>query len=281
MKITIINGSPRKNGNTAKAARVFAEELRAAIGLSGGDSTETIALAERDVRRCLGCRVCFDRGEEACPLKDDVTAITRAMLDADAVVLASPVYVDDVSGLMKTFIDRNAWLCHRPGFDGKPCFALLTTAVTPSPHARATLAMAARTWGGANVGHRCLVAGGTLAPGAEEAFRPPLARAARKLVAAAETASRGPRPSFISLLVYRVQQEYWHINADDSLDYRWWRDSGRLDRGSSWHRAHRGSALKTALARGMGALVARLVLRPMPPSGVTPSSRPDSPTRNA
>lgn len=58
--------------------------------------------------------VAYALGEDHCPLRDDVSEIKKKIDDADIIILASPVYVEDVSGLLKNWIDRMAFVCHRP-----------------------------------------------------------------------------------------------------------------------------------------------------------------------
>ncbi len=114
MRLVAILGSLRPNGNTARALSLLAEELvrpgerrRTAVEL------ETVRLGELDLRPCRGCRACFDLGEEACPHRDDLPALYRRLREADGVVLATPVYVNDVSGTMKTLLDRLAAAARR------------------------------------------------------------------------------------------------------------------------------------------------------------------------
>ena len=92
---------------------------------------ETIYLVDMDMHPCKGCRTCFDRGEDKCPLKDDIPAIKAKMDAADGVILASPVYMDDVSGLVKTWIDRLAYVSHRPAFGGKCAYPIATVGGSP------------------------------------------------------------------------------------------------------------------------------------------------------
>ena len=63
--------------------------------------------------------MCFDKGEEFCPLHDDRDALIGKIEASDGVVFASPNYSFQVSGLMKTFLDRLGFAFHRPRFFGK------------------------------------------------------------------------------------------------------------------------------------------------------------------
>jgi NAD(P)H-dependent FMN reductase len=77
---------------------------------------------------CRGCKVCFERGEEFCPLKDDRDALLEKMAASDAVVWATPNYSFQVSGMMKAFLDRLGFAFHRPRFHGKTSTSVVVQA---------------------------------------------------------------------------------------------------------------------------------------------------------
>jgi multimeric flavodoxin WrbA len=113
--VTAFVGSSRKNGVTHRATRQFLDDLQ-----SFGDvRSEVVFLSEYDVRLCRGCKACFVRGEEFCPLHDDRDLLIDKMTRSDGVVLASPVYSFQVSAVMKAFLDRLGFAFHRPRFHGK------------------------------------------------------------------------------------------------------------------------------------------------------------------
>jgi multimeric flavodoxin WrbA len=70
---------------------------------------------------------CISKGGDLCPLKDDRDMIEEKMQEADGLVMVSPVYVMQVTSLMKNFIDRLAYRCHRPLYHGKKAIVLSTT----------------------------------------------------------------------------------------------------------------------------------------------------------
>lgn len=260
-RVLLVNGSPRAGGNTARALRILAEELEESFGRSGeATETEFVELSHKDVRSCRGCRICFDRGEGACPLADDVGTLSLAMARADLIVLASPVYVDDISGLMKTFLDRNAWMNHRPGLWGRLAAVVTTTGVARSGRATGVLSSALRAWGTVVAGSLCLVAGAALERGGEEAFRPVIRILAGRLQKA-RTGRRAERPGLQELVYFLVMREYWRRNPDDSLDYLWWKDRGLLDPARIWPDTCRTPQAVRALARVLAAAVSRIVLR--------------------
>lgn len=115
MRVLAIMGSPRRNGTGTKVVRQIEEELR-----KQGDVEMTyLYLADVDLKMCRGCFECISKGEDRCPLKDDRVGIEGMMDRSDGIILVSPGYVQNVSGLMKNFMDRFAYTNHRPRFFGK------------------------------------------------------------------------------------------------------------------------------------------------------------------
>jgi len=93
-------GSPRAGGNTEALLNVVLEGLR-----RHGFETRSLLLRDLRFSPCTGCRGCVGKG--SCIISDDFTRVaTPALLSADVVVVASPVYFNNVSALTKAFIDR-------------------------------------------------------------------------------------------------------------------------------------------------------------------------------
>ena len=113
--VTAFVGSAHKGGATYAAARQFLDNLQSFGDIQG----EIVFLSERKFGLCRGCKACFVRGEEHCPLKDDRDLLIEKMMASDGVVFASPNYSFQVSAIMKTFLDRLGFLFHRPRFHGK------------------------------------------------------------------------------------------------------------------------------------------------------------------
>lgn len=100
MKVTGINGSAGKDGNTAIfISKVFDELNR------DGIETELIQLADYEIQPCRGCFACKGRGN--CVFtKDGFAEIFHRMVETDGIILGSPVYSADVSAKMKAFLER-------------------------------------------------------------------------------------------------------------------------------------------------------------------------------
>ena len=113
-KVTAFVGTARKQ-HTYYAARLFLDNLRS----QGGVETEIVALTDHRLEMCRGCKNCFRKGEEFCPLKDDRDLLIGKMLSSDGVVFATPNYSYQVSAAMKQFLDRLGFVFHRPRFFGR------------------------------------------------------------------------------------------------------------------------------------------------------------------
>lgn len=100
-KIIVLNGSSRKNGNTAALVQAFADGAQAA-----GHTVTRFDLGSMDIRPCLGCCGGGKDPESPCVQKDDMQAIYPAYREADLVCLASPLYYWTISGQLKTAFDR-------------------------------------------------------------------------------------------------------------------------------------------------------------------------------
>ena len=99
MKVLMINGSPRKNGNTsialAEMERIFQEE---------GIQVETVQLGAQDIRGCIACLSCKKKGR--CVFDDLVNQTAPKFEAADGLVIATPVYFASANGSLISFIDR-------------------------------------------------------------------------------------------------------------------------------------------------------------------------------
>ena len=98
-KVLIVSTSPRPNSNSEALAKAFAEGARAA-----GHEAELISLRGKTVNFCRGCFVCQEKLR--CVIRDDADAICQKALGADVLVFATPIYYYEMSGQLKTLLDR-------------------------------------------------------------------------------------------------------------------------------------------------------------------------------
>ncbi len=98
-KILVISTSLRANSNSDLLAEVFIEGAREA-----GREAEKVSLKDKTIGFCKGCLACQKTGN--CAIRDDAGEIVEKMLHADVLVFATPVYYYEMSGQMKTLLDR-------------------------------------------------------------------------------------------------------------------------------------------------------------------------------
>ncbi|TQD25089.1 flavodoxin family protein [Methanolobus vulcani] len=104
MKVIAINGSPRKNWNTST---LLEHALKG--GESRGAETELIHLYDLDFKGCISCFACKRIGGKSygvCAMKDELTPVLKKIEEADAVIFGSPIYLGDVTGEMRSFLER-------------------------------------------------------------------------------------------------------------------------------------------------------------------------------
>ena len=121
-KIVALNGSPHEAiGNTSQMIQMVAS----ALAVEGG-TLEEISLAGKEIGYCIGCGACLEKG--GCWRKDDHKVMAEALLGADGIILASPVYFGQATGQMKVFLDRSLGLGHKPRGTWKPGLAISVSA---------------------------------------------------------------------------------------------------------------------------------------------------------
>ncbi len=171
-RILTVLGSPHDaKSNTRALVEDFVEELEAA-GLPL--THQVISLAKLRVQPCRGCWACAS--ERPCPLSrdDDIETIKAALLDCDMLILASPVYTNQVTAQMKALFDRLFTWCHVFPLLGKPALSACTTGNDGFRETGEFLEKMLATWGTNSFG--TIHSGGAFTPG----FFPRRAQARKK-----------------------------------------------------------------------------------------------------
>ena len=105
MKVLIINGSPRLNGNCTRlineVVNIFEQE---------GIEVENYQIGGKNIRGCIACGHCYEAHE--CVFKDDVNQLARIFNDSDGLVVASPVYYGSANGSLISLLDRLFYSSH-------------------------------------------------------------------------------------------------------------------------------------------------------------------------
>ena len=102
MLITAFNGSPRaERSNTHFMVSNFLLGAQ-----KEGAKTDNVFLVKKDIKPCTACFTCWLTNPSRCAINDDMKDLIEKFINSDIVVIATPLYVDNVSGIMKNFIDR-------------------------------------------------------------------------------------------------------------------------------------------------------------------------------
>jgi len=174
-------------------------------------------LKDANLKPCTGCYTCMAKGEDKCPLKDDRAAIEQMLLATDGVILSSPMYVLNVSWLMKNFVDRFAYTNHRPRFHRQK---VLTVVNMGGDNPKAALSFLGNALGGSRTVHQLGIATPPW-PQTERAVAKKeraIDAAARKFYHACHNASL-PAPGLRSLILFLARQKAYrecrqHLPAD-------------------------------------------------------------------
>lgn len=101
MKVIMINGSPRKEGNTNLMLKTIAGRLE-----QNGIESEIIHIGNKNIHGCIACGKCAENKDEKCAIHDDLNECIQKMKAADGIILGTPVYYSGIAGTMKCFCDR-------------------------------------------------------------------------------------------------------------------------------------------------------------------------------
>ena len=99
MKVLVINGSPRKDGNTALAVEEFVKTIE-----EQGIEAEVVRIGSMDIRGCIACNSCAARG--CCVFDDEVNVLAKQFEEADGLVVATPVYYASANATLIACLDR-------------------------------------------------------------------------------------------------------------------------------------------------------------------------------
>ncbi len=221
MKILGINASPRASrSQTLRLVRAVLDGAE-----SAGAEVELVDVAKLRIEYCLGCTVCYERGE--CVRKDDFAELYRKMLDSDGIVLGSPNYINSVTAQMKTMLDRMADAIHCQRFIGKYGCAVSTAGGSGADEIVEYLNGVLQTLGANTVGGVGVVLGGdpeTIVPAEGRAYE-----LGRRLARAIEKKETYPdQEEFHAAMLDRMRalvtanRDRWHH------EYDYWREAGRI-----------------------------------------------------
>ncbi len=105
MKVLILNGSPRKNGNTARAIAELEKTFTAE-----GVECEIVQVGNKEIRGCVACTTCYKTGK--CVVDDIVNELAKKFEECDGLIIASPVYYASPNGTLVSCLDRLFYSTH-------------------------------------------------------------------------------------------------------------------------------------------------------------------------
>jgi multimeric flavodoxin WrbA len=220
-RITAFVGSTQK-GNTYHAVLQFMNNLQEL----GDVEYEIVRLSDYELRFCKGCRICFDKGEELCPLKDDRDVLMEKIDASDGVIFATPNYTFQMAGVMKTFLDRFGVVVHRPRYFGKAFTSIVTQGFMGGGDITKNLDLVGRLLGFNTVKGSCITG---LIPYSEknkQKMATTLAAQSKRFYATL-TRKTYPVPSWFMLIGFRMGRTTIHQELDDrSQDYRYYAEQG-------------------------------------------------------
>jgi multimeric flavodoxin WrbA len=238
-RVTAFVGSARKK-HTYNAARQFLDNLQSL----GDVECEIVSLSDHRLGTCGGCKACFAKGEEFCPLADDRDVLIGKMMASDGVVFASPNHSFQVSAIMKIFLDRLGFVFHRPCFFGKTFTGIVAQGIYGGDKIVKYLDIVGNGLGFNTVKGSCFTA-----------FEPMTEKEKQKLDRVLAGQSRQfyekllkpgyPAPTLLKLMAFRMGRTMIGLELDDaSRDYRYYKDKGWFE--SDYYYSTRLGTLKKA-----------------------------------
>lgn len=123
MKIVVLQGSPRVNGNTARLVSKFKEGAE-----SAGHEVDVVNVGSMKISGCTGCEYCHGAGNGECAIKDDMQKVYASLADAEMVVFASAVYYWSMTAQLQATLTRFYSIEH-PAKATK--YAVIVTSASP------------------------------------------------------------------------------------------------------------------------------------------------------
>ncbi len=250
-RVTAFVGSARKK-HTHDAVVVFLSHLQS----MGDIEYEIVHLHDYRLAFCKGCKVCFAKGEEHCPLKDDRDVLIEKMMASDGVVFASPNYSFQVSAIMKAFLDRLGFAFHRPRFFGKTFTSIVAQGIYGGNKIVDYLDFVGNGLGFNTVKGSCHTAFEPMTEKEKHKMDTVLAGQARRYYASLENPGY-PAPTLLKLIVFRMGRTSVRLELDDaSRDYTHYANKGWFE--SDYYYPTRLGVLKKGAGKLFDSMQARM-----------------------
>lgn len=220
MKIFCLYGS-KKGGSTKKAADVALGVFKDTIP---NIEIDEIYLYDTRLDYCRGCNSCFAKGEDNCPHADIVQPIVQKMLDADLLIITSPAYALNISGVLKSFIDHTAYIYHRPALYGKTALVVTTTVGAGAASAAKYLKKNFEYMGTDDV--YTISGRANMDKGVNEKYKEKLKNIALSIV---KKKDKTNKPSMKNIMNFNMWKAL-NLVVTDGIDHEYWKDSGFLEK---------------------------------------------------
>lgn len=221
MKVTAFVGSARRK-HTYYAAEQFIYNLQ----LLGNIEYEIITLSDYHLEVCKGCKLCMDRGEELCPLKDDRDKLIEKIINSDGIILASPNYSFQISGFMKIFLDRLGFVFHRPCFFGKAYTNIVVQGIYGGNSITKYLNFIGDALGFNVVNGCCLTALEPMTEKEQKIYNKVIKKQSKAFYSTL-IKKEYPTPTFFKLMIFRMSRTNIKLILDESYrDYEYYKRSG-------------------------------------------------------
>lgn len=220
-KVIAIIGSAQKKA-TYEAVQEFERNLKSYMDID----FEYIFLKDYKLEFCEGCKLCFDKGEEFCPIDDDRDLLIDKMSHSDGVIFATPNYSFHVSSSMKNLLDRLAFIFHRPRFFGKAFTSIVTQGIFGGNSIVKYLSCMGQNLG-YNVSKGCVLK--TLEPitkVAQDKNSREIKKAAKRFYKLLSKPVP-PSPSLFRLMMFRLSRASMkEMLSDEYYDYQYYKEKG-------------------------------------------------------
>ena len=122
VKVTVLHGSPRKNGNSDTLTNYFNKGLRSCCEVEIKDFYANVL----NIKPCQGCLACDEPLESWCKIQDDMQKIYSSFIESDLIIFATPMYWGYITAQLKTIIDRMEAIANPKYFEGKNFVVIIT-----------------------------------------------------------------------------------------------------------------------------------------------------------
>lgn len=219
--VTAFVGSARKK-HTYNAAEYFLKSLQSL----GNIEYEIVRLSDYKIEICKGCKTCFERGEELCPLKDDRDILLQKISNSDGIIFASPNYSFDVSGYTKIFLDRLGFMFHRPCYFGKAFTSIVVQGFYRGNKIIKYFNFLGKGLGFKVIEGSCLNSLEPMTEKDQKSFNKVLEKQSKKFYTAL-TKRQYPIPNFLQLMFFRMARTSVRLLLNESCkDYNYFNQNG-------------------------------------------------------